>query len=427
MKANRYVLISIASLLMGASALAQVVSPIEISDPLGQKLQTRHLTDLRLIAGQIQSHRFPYPFYFSRVLDQEEKVQIKSDQHSIMFTRYQGMSVLEITGNYYAAYSADKFDKNARTKQTFLDVVLPMLQAETQHFQDDDSFAAYAFEISHHVRTNLMGMPAEVAENIAFILPRESAVRLARAKDLEDQQTALLEGMVYVDAQPFLLWLTDQQPNEQEKEKILASALERQHPDNNGAPNNTDTVPDALRSDNPLVSPRLLNSTTNWPAKKPEAPDIDALNKKHEADLQTLVQAIDPAAHLASYAPPTFIDFRNVAYLQLSMTSTLDAGSGGSQYRLAALAFDQHIAHLVRPVLAKLPNTGDFGGVDFSTTVKVAGKDGGESVEFLVPLNVMKCYADYECTGQQLINASIILINGERASLDLMKAEADTH
>jgi hypothetical protein len=32
----------------------------------------------------------------------------------------------------------------------------------------------------------------------------------------------------------------------------------------------------------------------------------------------------------------------------------------------------------------------------------------------------------YDCTGQQLIDASAVLINGERASLDLQNAEASS-
>ena len=37
----------------------------------------------------------------------------------------------------------------------------------------------------------------------------------------------------------------------------------------------------------------------------------------------------------------------------------------------------------------------------------------------------IRCFAEYDCTGQQLIDAGIVLINGERAGLDLQTAEAD--
>ena len=38
----------------------------------------------------------------------------------------------------------------------------------------------------------------------------------------------------------------------------------------------------------------------------------------------------------------------------------------------------------------------------------------------------MKCYVQYDCTGQQLINSGYVLINGERVTLDLQKAESTT-
>jgi hypothetical protein len=36
---------------------------------------------------------------------------------------------------------------------------------------------------------------------------------------------------------------------------------------------------------------------------------------------------------------------------------------------------------------------------------------------------MMRCFAKYDCTGQQLINSGTVLINGERSELDLQIAE----
>ena len=62
------------------------------------------------IGTEIEAHKFPYPFYFSRVLDVDLAKMQLADQRSIRFDTYKGQSVLEITGNYYAAYSADRMD-----------------------------------------------------------------------------------------------------------------------------------------------------------------------------------------------------------------------------------------------------------------------------------------------------------------------------
>jgi hypothetical protein len=45
-------------------------------------------------------------------------------------------------------------------------------------------------------------------------------------------------------------------------------------------------------------------------------------------------------------------------------------------------------------------------------------------VEFFFPVEALRCYETYDCTGQQLIDQGSVLINGERVSLDLQMAEA---
>src|SRR5271163_3310191 len=97
---------------LGALSLlrAQAITPMELPDPRAQHLQQRHLQTLMAIGTEIEAHKFPYPFYFSRVLDVDLPKMQLADQRSIRFDTYKGQSVLEITGNYYAAYSADRMD-----------------------------------------------------------------------------------------------------------------------------------------------------------------------------------------------------------------------------------------------------------------------------------------------------------------------------
>jgi hypothetical protein len=37
----------------------------------------------------------------------------------------------------------------------------------------------------------------------------------------------------------------------------------------------------------------------------------------------------------------------------------------------------------------------------------------------MLPLKTMRCFADYDCAGQQLLNGAIILIDGARVTLQL--------
>src|SRR5271157_2544762 len=97
---------------------AQVVSPVEISDPAMRALQERSINDLKAAGQNIASYHFDFPFYLSRKLDIDEKQQKRSDQHSIRFERYNGSNVLAISGNYYGAYAADEFDEEQRARKT---------------------------------------------------------------------------------------------------------------------------------------------------------------------------------------------------------------------------------------------------------------------------------------------------------------------
>jgi hypothetical protein len=139
-----------------------------------------------------------------------------------------------------------------------------------------------------------------------------------------------------------------------------------------------------------------------------------------------MVRELDSRAHFVSYTAPAFIEFHKRRYLQLSLITTLSDRQVGSQYQLAALAFDEHISHLIRPVLSYLKAAGDFDGIDFSASVHIASDSGPESklaVEYLFPLTELRKYEDYDCTGQDLLNAGFVLINGERVGLNLQLAE----
>ena len=141
------------------------------------------------------------------------------------------------------------------------------------------------------------------------------------------------------------------------------------------------------------------------------------------------MKELDSQAHFVSYAPPKFVAFRRGIYLELSLNSNLPASDTGSRYKLAAMAFDDHVAHLIRPLLAYFKEEQQFDGIGFSTTVHLVGKSAtgiSEAVEFYFPLSSLRCYDKYDCTGQQLLDAGTVLINGERVALDLQIAEAGT-
>ena len=138
----RVVGVSLITLGLACSIIAQVISPMELKDPKLQRQQQRNFRTLVDIGGEIQRYKFPYPFYLSRVVDVDLAKMKDVDQRSIRFDSYKGETILEITGNYYAFYNAVTMDPEARLKTIFEQVIVPILKIEVPHFPDDSAFAS---------------------------------------------------------------------------------------------------------------------------------------------------------------------------------------------------------------------------------------------------------------------------------------------
>jgi hypothetical protein len=419
---------------------AQVVAPVEISDPALRVLQEQSFNDLKAVGQDIANYPFNFSFYFSRKLDIDEKLQKRSDQHSIRFEHYNGATVLAISGNYYGAYAADKFNEEQRARQTFLDVVVPILKAVVPRFQGNAALQGYAIEVSHHVIGKTMGMPIERAENLMVYFPQSAAVKLVAAQNNLAMQGALLDADVFLNAKQLNVWLTDDEQ----------AAAKESSPPAPGMPKAViPPATTALAEKSTATLPQAANDAANQPDPKPASapvppipaslpppPPVRDSSPQALAVLQSSIQGVsnhmlkelEPEAHFVTYAPPAFIPFHHQVYLELSMTTALAEPPDASRYKLAALAFDEHISPLIRRVLTYFPGDQNFDGISFSTTVHARTKPGAPaarplSVEFFFPLESLRRYESYDCTGQQLINDGIVLINGERAGLDLELAQ----
>lgn len=420
-------------LLSACSALPQVLSPLEVDDPGTRILQQRYGAELRASADDLRALHFPYAFYYSRMLDLDERDQKKYDSASVRFDKYSNQTVLEITGNYYAAYTGERMDRSSRFHGTYRDVMLPLLKATVPHFQGDLAFEAFALEISHHVRQKVMGVATERPENLVLIVPIESARKLVKATNPQEEQTALLEARAFVNGDPVQLLVGEKNEfvvvNRDPEKDVAPTEPEGSRSASVGGP-----VAAALsqmrldRTSTGLANDvRLPAAADLTPVRDTSTASLKQLQSENQDRIYRLLKDLDSQAHFVSYAPPAFIAFHDHIYLQLSITTNLSASSAGSRYKLAALAFDDHIAHLIRPISAYFQGQTAFDGIVFSTSIHVVGADIPETVEFFLPFSAIHCYEQYDCTGQQVVTSSYVLINGERASLDLQIAESVTN
>ena len=424
---NRYfVRILIVALgLCGVACSAQVLSLGKVTDPVSKRLQKEYFAQLQQISSEAAAIHFPYPFYFSTTLDIDEARQKQLPQGSIRFDQFNGQTVLAISGNYYISYLSAQLNGNQRARKTYQDVVLPLLKAAAAKVDRSVPFEAYAFEVSHHVRNKVLKVNTEGAENLMILFPRAVGERLVRAKDTESQQSALLESEVYLNGEPFTLWLTGDDAPVDVKDHYLAR---HSHGETKATLSTEPVEPGTLVNSN-LVPESELAKTVRERRNAPHdiSPmKLEKLQTTYEGTLQRLVPELKPQAHFVDYAPPSFIAFHDGAYLQLSMNTDLEQPAGASQYRIAAMAFESHISHVLRPVARYFHDSPQFDGIDFTTTVHQSVQPNSMSVEFVVPFSALTSYEKYDCTGQELINRSIVLINGERVTLDLQRAEADS-
>jgi hypothetical protein len=417
---------------LGAVAPGQALNPSELKNPAMRALQEKYFPQLQSAADEIHAHVFPNSFYASRVLDLDLAKQQKAEQRSLRFDSYKGKTVVELTGNYFAAYVEEEMDKNHRAAATFQDVIFPILQIAVPVFQDLPEVDGFALEISHQVRKKVMGNVREHPENLVLILDRDAAVRLVSARTDRERQAALLEGQTFVNAEQFVVTLRDDLGKPQIEDSDAPSAARKER-----------------------STPWTLAKTTNFPTSRPSARSaaptppapvrdtsreaLSAIQASLQGTIDKIVSEMDGQANFITYAPPAMVSFRKGAYLEFSVNAKLPATAAGSRYKLAALAFDNHIAHLVRPIAFQFQGDTPIDGIAFSTTIHTGtatapaatggkpapGDTTQQAVEFFLPLESLRCYESYDCTGQQLIEAGSVLINGERVSLDLQTAEAD--
>ena len=153
--------------------------------------------------------------------------------------------------------------------------------------------------------------------------------------------------------------------------------------------------------------------------------DVDVLQKKLQPQLDALAKEGAERYHFVDYAPPSLALFRNKICLQLTLRNpALFDRNTTSIYKRAAQSFDLFLAPSLKDILARVPESKEIGGLDITVLDQFAANSSSpEAVEYVIPLSVLRHFADYSITNQDLINQSVVLVNGVRISLDLQKVE----
>jgi hypothetical protein len=446
-------------LLASAHGVWAQVSPSEILNPQVKALEKDYFTQLIAYNQAIQSLNLPFPFQLRRYVGLSSKADPAPDTRGLQFLKFRNQIILKISGDYRAAFNGRTLTRNQRAARVFEEVVVPILRLLPQHIPGTVLCNGIGVEISYHVRSRTNSYDFEGAEDLVVILGKKDAFDFSRLSGKDQWQTVLNRSRVYINQKEYGLALRGRDPLPLEAldrpvpvgpetsagrtpESAGEAAPQPAAPSVSGSKltnlyrdmslgtqlpgeSQPDAVPPApqVAKASPTAAPPVPQTNT------PQAPtkaDVAQLQARYQAQLDTLVKDGAARMHFVAYAPPSFVIFQNRLYLQITVRNphVFDPQSG-SIYKRTAQSFDLFLALQLKPLLAQIPSDPSLAGLDITVLNDLASKPkpSSEAVEFICPLAPLRKFVDAEITNQDLINQSIVLVNGVRIALNLQQVE----
>jgi len=425
-------------------SLAQV-SPAEIRSPQLKALEKTYLTQLVALNREVAAMKFPFAFAPSRYVGLDPKAQQAADQRGLEFVRFHDRTILKLSGNYSAAFNADLLTQNQRANRVLDDVVVPILTVMPKFFPNPTDFDAFGFEISYHVRRHSQRYGYEGKENLVLVFGKDNAFAYLKAQRESQKQEILSASEVFVDGKEFGLALGERDPIGVEDvdktgpaqvlatvEKDSASMPQKETRSSNQAPSvrlpgpDQDLPPGFRPTRVETAVDAIKTSGQSAPANAaPSKADVDALQAKLQPQLDALAKEGAAKFHFVAYAPPSLVLFRDKICLQMTLRNPASFNRNETSiYKRAAQSFDLFLAQLLKDLLTKVPDAPEISTLDLTVLDQFASNSSSsEAVEYICPLPSLHKFADYAITNQDLINQSVVLVNGVRIALNLQQVE----
>ena len=428
-----YAFIVCAAVLLAAGCAWAQVSPNEIVNPKLKETEQAYLAQLQSLHRAIGETKFALPFILTRYVGRDPDRQASLDTRGIEFVYFQNRLLLKTSGFYTAAFNSEELTPNERASRILQEVVVPILRLTVQQIPADVECDGIGFEIAYHVRSARRNSDYEGREILAVVLDRAEAFALAAESGNEARQTILNRSAIYLDGKRFGLALG-------QRDELDLEALGRSGSGEAGPTTASPASARWLAENTPRLVPAASpNSSYAAPAKKnaadvinPSGPapnpktvanaaDVEKLQAQFQVQLDALVKEEGAKLSLVDYAPPTFAVYHKQLVLQFTLRNPLAFDkSSSSIYKRAAQSFDLFLAPQLKALLPKLPADLQVDALDFSVLNRLGNeKDTSEAVEFICPLRSIRTFAEDEIASQDLINQSIVLVNGVRINLNL--------
>jgi hypothetical protein len=426
------------------------VSPAEITNPRLKAAETAYFSQILALYRAVPGIRTPFSFDLSRYVGLDPRQEAGTDSRGIEFVNFRNRLLLKISGNYNAAYNPELLTQNERAAHVLFEVISPIVALLTKEFPQDVACDGIGFEISYHVHIH-RNFDYEGKEILVVVFDPADAFAFASANDDAGRQEILNRSEIYVNGKEFGLALNQQNPFDLEalgKEPSAPaerSAASPRHAATGGKepPLNPAVLRTGIAAGSKPVNSRLsgvrtsagehvMPATPATPAVEADnrstatTEDADRLQSQFQAQLDALASAGKANWHFVDYAPPSFGLYQNEIVLQLTLRNTLQfSQDSGSIYKRAAQSFDLFLARELKDILEKVPTDAPFDGYDITVLNQLgsAPPASSEAVEYISSRKTLRQFANAEVTGQQLIDQSVVLVNGVRIALNLQLVE----
>ena len=403
-----------------APAMCQV-SPTEILNPQSRAAEQEYFSQLKSLQSSIAETKFPFPFKLARYLNAKPNERASLDLNGIEFVYFQQSVVLKISGLYKAAFNSTQLSENQRASRTFQDAIVPILRLVSEKIPHSAACDGIGFEVIYNSRHLDGDYDYEGREVLTIVFSRDDAFNYVSAAKQEERQQILNRTHVFVNGKEYGLALGQREPlNVQAFERpALQQAIQRV------SFNATKAAPPLVVSGPPLPAAASSERSTASPTIPTAILDAVRLQTQFQAKLDAIAQEDGAKFHLVPDMAPSFENEGDQTRLHLTMQNTsIFAKKTTSIYRRAAQSFDLFLAPEMKELSATFPVDGGYDTVVFSVSNAFEESESSrETIDYICPLNSVHSFVQNKISTQDLINQSIVLVNGMRISVNLQLVE----
>lgn len=397
------------------------VSPDEILNPRAKAAEEEFLPQLQSLQQSIAAARFPFHFALARYLHAKPGQRAALDANGMEFVYFQDRVVLKISGVYKAAFNATQLSRNERAGRTFQEAVVPILQLVAQKIPKSADYDAIGFEVIYDTRDADKSYEFEGKEVLTLVLSRDDAFTYAGTPGVAERQKLLNRSDIFVNGEEFGLALGKREPfNVEALDRSVRRPAEERTSAAQPSIEHVDAVSGASVS--PAVS--ITQPTAVVPSIRTFA-DAMRLQTESQAQLNAIVREDGTRLHLAENPAPSFEVAGDQTVLHFTLRNTLSFDrSSTSIYKRAAQSFDLFLAPELRSLSRRLPAHEDYDALEFSVLIPFGVDPASlETIDYICPLPSLQAFIANKITSQDLINQSVVLVNGVRISVNLQLVE----